>query len=192
MANNKKPQVAAGRIGQEKKSLSAEEIKRLLLLKTDEQAASKGTDEILDRVNERAGLINDEQGVIVSNGVPNGYEPRYTTRFYAPIFRLLGLTPSDEKFSKKPMIIAKVTIYLIYLRFPAGTLKKLWAFNPKVNGKRLYKHFQFFTALGDVSWEQFMEDAIELMNQCTHWDQFVRRFAQKHGKPWQAHLFDKD
>lgn len=189
-SNAKKSKIAPNEVGKDKKVLSAEEQKRLLFSKTDAKSNSKGTDEILDRLNERAGLVSDPaHGEIVGGLKP--YDPTFPKRFYANLFRLLGLKIYDENFQRKPMIFASITLTLIYLRFPYGTLKKLRRLNPKINGKRLFKYFQLLTALGEIGLMQFLSEANDLMDTCTHYDEFIRRFSQQYDKPWQGHLFDK-
>jgi hypothetical protein len=191
---NKKVVVSSSEIGSKKtRALTPDELRKALVIRTDDKSKEKGSDELLDRFTERINLVTDNTNRdIVSSDRPSDYKPRIEVPYYAHLFRLLGLKVTDEKFRRKPMILAAITLRLIYLRFPYGTVKKLRKANPKVNGKRLFKHFQVLTAIGDIGFYQFLEDANKLMAVCTYYDEFIRKFSQQYGKTWQMPLFDKD
>lgn len=182
---------AINRDGEQKAVGSKEDEKRLLINRANESDESRFWDENLDKANEKSGLVTNPQLQPYIGGLQK-YEPKVPLIFYDHIYRLNGWDRSDDKMSKRPGIVGKWTNDLVYLRYPLGTLKELRIKNPMVDGVRLYKHHQFLTLLGGMHFHQFLEDAIDLMATCQHWDQFVRRFAKKYDKPWQAHLFDKD
>lgn len=185
MAKIKKGRVVPNQVDKAKKNVSDDELKRLLLFRVDEQSNNKGTDEVLDKLNEKSALIaNTEHPDLI--GQLQAYEPKFPLEFYRQIFKLWGWKiDSDQSLRKRPGVVAKITAYLIYMRFPKGTLKELQTLNQKTDeGDRLFKHFQFFTPEGERLLKQYIKESTDLMKECSNWHQFIRLFTQKYSNPY--------
>jgi hypothetical protein len=167
-----------------KKTLSNEDEINLILFKTDERSNRKGTDEVLDEVNERAKLVNNTKFPDLI-GKLQDYNPRFPLEFYRQIFRLYGWrVDSDQCLRKRPGVVAKITAYLIYLRFPVGLLRELQILNKKEDGERLFKHHQWLTPEGMTLLKQYIREANELMAQHSNWNQFIKDFTLKYSNPY--------
>lgn len=166
------------------------EEKRKLIADSYEFDNSRGWDENLDKLLEKSRLIGGVKYPSIIGDV-KGYVKKYPLEYYRQIYKLHNWDTSGKKLFNRPGIVGKWTNHLIYLRFPTGTLKELQALNPpNAEGIRIYKHFQWLTVLGEEQLEQFIDDAISLMSECKYWNQFIRKFAKKFGKPWQMDLFE--
>lgn len=169
----------------EKQIVSDEDIKRLLLVQTDELSTSKGTDEALDKFLEKAHLVkNTKHPDIIGELQP--YVKKFHKEFYKQIFRLKGWRcDSDECLRRKPGIVAKITAYLIYLRFPVGVLKELQTLNQKnVDGVRLFKHFQWLTPQGERQLSQYIKEATDMMEKHHTWNEFIKDFTINRSNPY--------
>ncbi|UHG92524.1 P63C domain-containing protein [Spirosoma oryzicola] len=168
---------------------SKEEEKRLLIAKANQSDESRFWDENLDKANEKSTLVADPQ-IQRFIGKVQKYEPKVPLIFYDHIYRLNGWDRTGDRLYRRPGIVGKWMNDLVYLRYPAGTLKELRSQNPVVDGVRLYKHHQFLSSLGEKHFHQFLKDAMDVMSKCQRWDQFIGRFAKKYGKPYQMDLFE--
>lgn len=190
MENNTKKTSISNQIGKVQEGINKAEERRRLIDSADEISNSKGWDENLDKANEKSTLIGRKKYNSIVGDL-KGYVKMYPLVYYRQIYRLNKWDTSERKLYNRPGIVGKWTNYLIYLRFPTGTLKELQERNPaNADGVRIFKHFQWLTALGEDQLQQFIEDAISLMSECQYWNQFLRRFARKFGKPWQMDMFE--
>lgn len=181
----------------EVKKISPEEEKRRLYSNIQNFVSVQGTDEALDRQNEKFSLLEYRRHNKKSdNPMIGAVKPHVVTfpkPFYTELLRLLGLPYDDESLKKKPKILAKITNEIIYLRFPEGTLKELQNRNPvTADGYRLLKHFQLLTDLGEAHLKQFIDDVIEVAKDCVTYSQFYQRLRKKMGKSWQLNLFPEN
>jgi len=170
---------------EKKEELSELDVKRFILSKPDELVDKKGSDESLDELLEKTALIRrTKHPHIIGERLP--YVVKFPMEFYRQIFRLWGWkADSNDCFRKKPGVVAKITVYLIYLRFPKGVLRELQSANKKnKEGKRLFKHFQWFTPEGERLLKQFIAEAITLMRESDNWNQFIRVFTQRYSNPY--------
>ena len=169
----------------EKKVVSDEDIRRLLLVKTDEISTSKGSDESLDKFIERNKLIKSTKFPDLI-GELQPYVMKFEKDFYLQIFKLRGWRcDSDKCLRRKPGIVAKITAYLIYLRFPQGVLKELQLLNQKnEDGIRIFKHFQWLTPEGEKQLKQFIKESTEMMKEYDSWNQFIKAFTLKYSNPY--------
>ncbi|HTA27961.1 MAG TPA: P63C domain-containing protein, partial [Bacteroidia bacterium] len=120
----------------------------------------------------------------------NAYAKKFGQDFYMQIFRLNGWAiPANGKISRKPGVVGKFTIDIIYGRFPKEVLPQLEG-NNRFNeiGMRLYKHFQFLTPEGVQKLEQFIKDSVKIMERCHNWSEFVSEHAKAFGHPFQTSL----
>lgn len=189
--NEKKKQEAELRL------LKQQEEVQGLIKGADELRIDPGSDESLDKsIDKRFILeydkVNPKEKFLAASIRP--YVMKFIQAYYQHIFRLNGWPiPANGLISKKPGIVGKWTIFLIYLRFPQGTISTLRNLNPmNTKGDRMYKHFQFLTELGEDRLTLFIDDAVRIMGESKYWDQFVRKFSKEFGAAYQTHLFDKD
>ena len=189
--------------GKEKKrtSLEGQKISRLdeatkLIQEANQLQPNLGSDQNLDKENEKRFILeykvqNPKQRLITFSIRP--YLKQFRFAYYDNIYRLNKWDRSGKKIYKRPGIVGKWTIDLIYLRFPIGTIDTLQSLNPMTeNGERLHKHFQFLTEVGEQNLRAFIDDAVNLMEKCSYWGQFIRVFSKKYGPAYQTHLFDID
>ena len=168
-----------------KKKISSEEEISFILFKTDERSSSKGNDEVLDEVVESNRLVNNTKFPNLI-GKLNTYKRTFEPEFYQQIFKLKGWRVDPDKgIFKKPGIVAKITAYLIYLRFPVGVLQELQQLNKKdEDGERLFKHFQWLTDEGQLLLLTYIEEATELMKKHKTWNEFIKDFTLKYSNPY--------
>jgi hypothetical protein len=156
----------------------------------------KGSDKSLDKTIEKIELISGEIIDIKKlyeyiDKKINDYGIQFQQSWYREIFRLNGWEiPASGIISKKPSIVAKYTIDIIYGRFPKEVLPVIESKN-RFNeiGIRMYKHFQFLTPEGVKKLGKYIEDSEKIMKRCTYWDEFVREHAKVYGHPFQMSIF---
>jgi hypothetical protein len=121
------------------------------------------------------------------------YEPRFPNSipFFSEIFRLNGWYDLDPTDYIKPKEVGGWLNELIYDRFSQAVLPTVRKLNPKKGSGRVYKHFQFLTAEGQVELEQYRDEAIALMKECSTWSEFRVKLHKAHGVPYQGELFTK-
>ncbi|MBO0935095.1 hypothetical protein J2I47_00915 [Fibrella sp. HMF5335] len=178
------------------KKLSPEEEKRQLYSNIKNFVDVQGTDEALDRKNEKFSLSEyRRRNKNSSNPMIGEAKPHVVTfprPFYTELLRLLGLPYDEESLKRKPKILARITNEIIYLRFPKGTLKELQNRNPiTTEGYRLLKHFQLLTDLGEAHLKQFIDGVIEEAKDCVTYSQLYNRLRKKAGDSWQLNLFEE-
>jgi len=177
------------------KEQSKEDLKKMLILKADELALKKYSDESLDKEKDKQlakeyRVYNPYKRYI--NDVIKPYLSKFPPKFYLEIYRLKNWPITNKSLYRRPRIVAKWTNDLIYCRYPNGILQTLQVMNPYIsNGIREHKHFQFLTDLAETELRQFIKDATDTMGESSYWSQFKRLHAQKYNLPYQADLFDK-
>lgn len=194
MSEDQKPRpVIPNQIDEElKKKLSDEEEKNAVFSALDELDNSKWLDENLDIENAKQAVLNSPSQIEIL-GALRIYGPIFLMTFYRAIYRLRGWPITDESLRRRPGIVAYFTNYLIYLRYPLGTLRKIQKMMLRnADGKPLFKQYHYLTLIGEIQLVEFMKEATDLMNECACWSQFVRRFAKRYGKLYQGDLFDNE
>ena len=180
-----------------KKQQEANALREQLTLGPDLLIQSKGSDQALDKINEKIELIS---GKIIDlrelreyiDSKINAHVVRFVQDYYIEIFRLNGWTiPEGGIISYKPNIVGKFTIDIIYGRFPKEVLPALEG-NNRYNeiGVHLYKHFQFLTPKGIELLDKFIGESVIIMKNCKYWNEFVTEHAKKYGYPFQTSLFN--
>lgn len=116
--------------------------------------------------------------------------------YYREIYRLRGW-PYDPNNVKRPSIIAKDTIDIVYNRLAPGILEELQRLNPKnEKWRRKYKHFQWLTDnVGHPALDRHLHALLALMKASTNWKGFsrlVQRSFPKQGEVIQLLLLDMD
>lgn len=125
--------------------------------------------------------------------IPQPYEVTFPLEFYRQIYRLNNWDQSGNKLHNRPGIVGTWTNWMIYIKYPEGTIKWLREHSPLNGyGNRPYKYFQFLSIMGKAQLLDYIDSAIELMTKCSNWDQFKRLLAKGYSKPYQADMFDKD
>jgi hypothetical protein len=189
------PPINQTQVNKTQKELDKDDVKRLIFSNTEELADSAFSDKNLDKANEKFSLTeyrlhNPKIARVV--GEIKAYRKKFPREFYRLIYKLNGWAITDTSLYNRPGVVGKWTNDLIYLRYPAGTLKYLQMQNPLVaDGVRLHKHFQWLNVLGEELLDKFIQEAIDLMGKCSTWGEFVQRFAKDHGKPYQIDLFEE-
>ncbi len=117
--------------------------------------------------------------------------------FYKGIYRLNNWAYDDESIKKRSPIIGKWTNEIIYARFPVGVLGKIQERNPVVKkegnkrGYRKHKNYNLLTEhIGLPALQQYISNAMFLMNVAPNWRKFKGMLAKALGKPYQGDMFD--
>jgi len=112
--------------------------------------------------------------------------------FYEQLFRLRNWTYS-EKPTKRPQIVGKLTLNLVYERLAPGVLAELKRLNPRTpRGYRKHKLFQRLTEdVGHPKLREHLASVITLMRSCDDWDDFYLRLNKSLPKFAPMPLFDK-
>ncbi len=102
----------------------------------------------------------------------------FPSEFYEQIFRLKNW-PFDPKSVKRPQVIGHYTNDIVYKRLAPGVLAELTKKNPKVDGKRKHKLFQWLTGnVGHPKLRSHLDGVMALMKASDSWQQF-RGFLKK-------------
>jgi hypothetical protein len=191
---NKKSVSTGQQVGKVEKRVSKEEERRLLFAATEQKITEPFKDENLDKALEKFSLTeykvhNPKFSLVI--GELKSYKKKFPLEYYRQVYRLNSWPITDTSLFERPGIVGKWTNDLIYLRFPAGTLKILQQVNPVIaKGVRLHKHFQRLTDEAEELLDKFIQDAITLMAQCSTWADFMARFAKELGHPYQLNFFE--
>jgi hypothetical protein len=100
---------------------------------------------------------------------------RFPDEFYQQIFRLKGWEWKGLSV-KRPGVVGRYTIDLVYERLAPGIVEELEKLNPKnQRGNRTHRHHQWLTEdIGHPALAQHLYALIGFMRACTSWDQFYR------------------
>ena len=184
-------------VEQLRKEQEANALRKQLTIGPDLLIQRKGSDKALDQRNEKFKLLSGETidlkelAEYIDDKI-NTYKPRYTQSWYKEVFRLNGWDmPKNGKISKKPLVVARYTIDIIYGRFPKEVLPVLEVKNKYYKiGVRLFKHFQLLTPEKVSKLEDYIKESEEIMKRCKTWDEFEREHAKVYGLPFQLSIFD--
>lgn len=92
--------------------------------------------------------------------------------YYKQLFKLKGLT-YQQFTTKRPAIIGRITNDIVYERLAPGVLEALQEKNPRVDGRRRHKHFQWLTPeIGQARLREHLAAVIALMKASTSWRKF--------------------
>ena len=101
-----------------------------------------------------------------------GWTSTFPLEFYQHIFRLKGW-PFDPSSMKRPGVIGHYTNDIVYKRLAPSVLKTLRDKNPKIDGRRKHKLFQWLTGdIGDPKLRAHLESVTTLMRVSNTWDEF--------------------
>jgi hypothetical protein len=103
----------------------------------------------------------------------NKWAKTFPDEFYELMFHLKGW-PYDPKSVKRPSIIGRYTIDLVYKRLAPGVLEELRRKNPpSEKGRRKHKYFQWLTEdVGHARLREHLAAVMALMRNATTWDRF--------------------
>ncbi len=123
----------------------------------------------------------------------------FPDEFYQELFRLRGW--QYMPFSvKRPILIGKLTINLVYDRLAPGVVDELKRLNPKDSkGRRKHKMFQNLTEdIGHPRLREHLSAVIALMKASTSWNNFYRmieralpRYNTTLTIPWEDYMEDE-
>lgn len=175
-----------------------DQLKSLILRKTEEKTKNRFSNEELDIKSEKQKLSETKPRLedlwrltSVNNTLrrtPSDYEAIFTQEYYQQIYRLNGWTYSG-KIYKKPHKVAIYTSEVIYHRFSSEILPILRMVNPTfVFGYRKFKHHQYLTSGARIKLSQFISEATNLMMDCSNWYEFRIRYYHAYGVPYQIKL----
>jgi hypothetical protein len=188
----KKPIITASNSKQVKKT--DELVKQLILNRVNNNSSSdKFLNENLDKYNEKETILDMVSKMPYRKFIAKEkaiYEKKFPRIFYDELFRLTGLLRDPNNPNYKPHVFARLTLQIIYRRFPEGIIKYFEEENPTdVNGFRSYKHFQLLNKLGEKKLLSVIEEAVGIMKTSNHWQHFLRLYALKFGLTYQIPLF---
>lgn len=157
--------------------------------------AKTGVDAIIDeatgydKVRTDFSLIRNLKKYITDELQP--YYSQFPIDFYKGIYKLNGWAYDDESIKKRPGVVGKWTNEIIYSRFPKGVLSKLQQKNPMTDkGYRKQKHYKYLTEeAGLKDLQQYISNAIFLMNASANWRKFKNMLNRALGKPYQPDLW---
>src|SRR5882724_7860044 len=105
----------------------------------------------------------------------------FPSEFYEQIFRLRNWRFHSESVGKghRPQVIGHYTNDIVYKRLAPGVLDELKKKNPKVDGRRRHKLFQWLTGeIGHPKLRSHIDGVLALMRVSDTWAQF-RQFLKK-------------
>jgi hypothetical protein len=108
--------------------------------------------------------------------------------FFTEMYRLLGLTENPHSFSK-PAYIGKYINQIIYARYHKDVQPALQALAVP-GGIRMNKFFQFLTTEGQEKLQQFRDEAIAIMKECSTWYEFRVKYGKQYNLPVQKRMFE--
>lgn len=175
-----------------------QQLIELLLQGPENRVNQKFSDRNLDRENEIIELLGGRQVTIrqikdIIAKCEQEYVPQFPPLFYSEIDRLNNWHRPKEKQHEKPPIVGRWTKQIIYERFPKEVLPVLEQLNPYIGfGIRLYKHFQWLTPEGKAQLQEFISEAIEVMQSSSSWYEFRVKYAKQYGVPFQLSAFENN
>lgn len=99
----------------------------------------------------------------------------FPLEFYQQIFRLKNW-PFDPAKMQGPRVLGRYTNNIVYARLAPGVLEELREKNPKVDGRRKHKHFQWLTGeIGHPKLMAHLEGVKIIMRDSTTWEEFLTR-----------------
>lgn len=111
--------------------------------------------------------------------------------YYREIFRLKGWKIEGANIYRKPWQVAKHTMEVVYGRFTQDILTAIQVQNPYiVPGVRRFKHFQYLNEVGQTKLEQFIAEAVEVMQDSSTWYEFRVKMFERYELPYQMDLFN--
>jgi hypothetical protein len=173
-----------------------QQLIELLLQGPENKVQQKYSDRNLDRENEIIELLGGRQVTIrqikdIIAKCEQEYVPQFPSVFYSQIDRLNNWHRPKEKLHEKPPIVGRWTKQIIYGRFPKEVLPVLEQLNPYTGfGIRLYKHFQWLTPEGKAQLQEFIAEAIDVMQSSSSWYEFRVKYARRYGVPFQLSAFE--
>jgi hypothetical protein len=107
---------------------------------------------------------------------------RFPDEFYEQLFKLKGWQYNPPSV-KRPKIVGKLTVELVYDRLPKGVLEELRNKNPVTpRGYRKYHHHRFLTEdIGNPHLEKQVAAVTTLMKASNNWATFNRLFNRVFG-----------
>jgi hypothetical protein len=119
------------------------------------------------------------------------YKATFPQDYYKEIFRLKGWKIEGTSIYRKPWLVAKYTVEIIYGRFTKDILMAIELQNPYlIPGVRGFKHFQYLNEDGQNKLEQFIYEAVEVMKDSSSWYEFRVKMFEQHALPYQMDLFN--
>ncbi|HEY3329116.1 MAG TPA: P63C domain-containing protein [Capsulimonadaceae bacterium] len=124
------------------------------------------------------------------------YQSRFPQEFYKHLFRLKGWA-FDPHSLKRPKLLSRLTLDIVYERLPDGVLEALQEKNPTIRpGVRKYKLFQYLTEdTGNPHLDTQLSIVIALMRASSTWSGFKRsldRACPNHKTQAELDLYDED
>lgn len=119
------------------------------------------------------------------------YKATFPQVYYKEMFRLKGWKIEGTSIYRKPWLVAKYTVEVIYGRFTKDILMAIELQNPYiVQGVRGFKHFQYLNEKGQNKLEQFIYEAVEVMKDSSSWYEFRVKMFDLYKLPYQMDLFN--
>jgi hypothetical protein len=98
----------------------------------------------------------------------------FPDEYYRELFRLRNIRYSEFN-SRRPQYIGKMTNDIVYERLAPGVLEELRKKEPKINGRRKHKLFQWLTEdVGDPKLREHLSNVITLMKAAPNYNIFYR------------------
>lgn len=177
---------------QEKKN--AELLQKLIFDQTEAQVKDKYSDKELDAENLKRKLVDTIDLWKMKNldvkirRKPMEYEAIFTQDYYQEMFRLNNWK-YEGVIAEKPWQAGRYTKQIIYFRFSQEVLPLLQIINPFIiTGYRQYKHHQYLTVGSRIELSKFIAQAVDLMKQCTDWNEFRIKYCAMYNVPYQLKL----
>lgn len=174
---------------QEKKN--ADLLQKLIFDKTEAQIINKFSDKELDAENLKNKLVDTIDMWKIKNldikilRKPMDYEAIFTQEYYQEMFRLNNWK-YEGVISEKPWQAGRFTKQIIYFRFSQEVLPLLQIINPYIiTGFRRYKHHQYLTPGSRIELTKFICQAVELMKECSTWNEFRIKYCNMYNVPYQ-------
>lgn len=179
---------------QEKKN--EDKLKRFILEQTDAKDKDRFSDKEIDVEILKRKLVDtiDDLWKIKNLDLkirkkPMDYETIFTQEYYQEMFRLNNWEYQGI-IAEKPWQAGRYTKQIIYYRFSQEVLPFLQIINPCIiPGFRKFKHHQYLTAGSRIELSKFIEQAVELMRQCSDWNEFRIKYCAIYNVPYQLKFF---
>ncbi|AEV98133.1 hypothetical protein A4D02_33630 [Niastella koreensis] len=145
--------------------------------------------EVIELLNGKKITLQQIRDIVLSSRQP--YESKFgrDIDFFPQMYRLLGWTDKDPHAYSKPGVVGDYINQILYARFAPDVRPALQALAVP-GGVRMDKFFQYLTAEGMQMLEQFRDEAIAMMKQCTTWYEFRVKYGQRYGLSVQSRMFE--
>jgi len=124
--------------------------------------------------------------------LPVNHDPKFVG-FFTSLARIAQWTEEELRSYQKPAIAAKIINETIYSRFGKDIVDYIQEKNPYVSYCiRRHKHYKFLVEKGIILLEQFVSQAIQVMDESNSVHEYRVKMFTQYNVPYQMNIFERN